>query len=140
MDLACTRFSGRPAPAHPGGAPNCPSWVMREGYSHELASCGFWPGGGEEGGFYAYAYPEPPGYPERSVRPDAAAYTPGGEYVLPYEAVASAAEPDQVLTGFLESTYAAAADLGGWDRSALETDPHRFDAGATATAVVRRGW
>ena len=128
MDLACTRFSGRPAPPHPGGAPNCPAWVMREGYSHELASCGFWPGaGGEQGAFYAYAYPEPPGYSERPVRPDAATYSPSGEYLLPYEAVASATDPDQVLTEFLQTTYAAAADLGGWDRPALEADPHRWD-------------
>ena len=92
MDLACTRFSGRPAPPHPGGAPNCPSWVMREGYSHELASCGFWPGGGEEGAFYAYAYPEPPGYADVSVRPADTRYE-AGEYLLPYETVASATRP-----------------------------------------------
>jgi hypothetical protein len=126
MDLACTRFSGRPAPPHPGGAPNCPAWVMREGYSHELASCGFWPAGGEEGAFYAYAYPEPPGYPQHPVRPDAAYYDPSGEFLLPYEAVAAAADPDRVLTDFLTSTYAAAADLGDWDRAALEADPHRW--------------
>jgi hypothetical protein len=128
MDLACTRFSGRPAPPHPGGAlPNCPRWVMREGYSHELASCGFWPGGGEEGAFYAYAYPEPPGYAAHPVRPETASYSPIGEFLLPYEAVAGAADPDRTLTEFLQTTYAAAADLAGWDRRALETDPHRFD-------------
>jgi hypothetical protein len=126
MDLACTRFSGRPAPPHPGGAPNCPSWVMQEGYSHELASCGFWPGGGEEGGFYAYAYPEPPGYRDQPVRPAAASYDPSGEFLLPYEAVATAADPDRTLTEFLDSTYAAAADLGGWDRRALDADPRRW--------------
>jgi hypothetical protein len=129
MDLACTRFSGRPAPPHPGGAPNCPAEVMLEGYSHELASCGFWPGGGEEGGFYAYAYPEPPGYATSSARPAAAHYD-NGEYVLPYEAVATAADPDAVLTEFLQTTYTAAADLGGWDRKALETDPRRWDQGS----------
>jgi hypothetical protein len=127
MDLACTRFSGRTAPPHPGGAPNCPVWVMREGYSHELASCGFWPDGGEEGAFYAYSYPEPPGYAEHPVRPEAAHYDPSGEFLLPYEVVAAAADPDRVLTGFLESTYGAAADLAGWNRAALEADPHRWD-------------
>jgi Family of unknown function (DUF5996) len=126
MDLACTRFSGRPAPPHPGGAPNCPDWVMREGYSHELASCGFWPGGGAEGAFYAYAYPEPAGFADYPVGPAAASYSRElGEFLLPYEVVADSADPDRVLMDFLQSTYAAAADLGGWDRRALETDPHR---------------
>jgi Family of unknown function (DUF5996) len=127
MDLACTRFSGRAAPPHPGGAPNCPAWVMREGYSHELASCGFWPGGGEEGAFYAYAYPEPPGFADHPVRPADARYTPGGEFLLPYEAVAGAANPDQALTEFLDTTYTAAADLAGWDRAAVETDSSRWN-------------
>ncbi len=125
LDLACTRFSGRAAPPHPGGAPNCPAWVMREGYSHELASSGFWPGGGEQGAFYAYAYPEPAGYTKTRVRPDAAYYDPSGEFLLPYEVVATAANPDQMLMDFLETTYTAAADLGGWDRAALEADPRR---------------
>ncbi|MCM4082432.1 DUF5996 family protein [Paractinoplanes hotanensis] len=118
MDLACTRFSGGIAPPHPGGAPNCPPWVMREGYSHELASFGFWPGGGEEGAFYSYAYPEPPGYAERT-----AAYYDKAlqECVLPYETVAEAADPDAALTEFLRTTYEAAADLAHWDRPALET-------------------
>jgi hypothetical protein len=94
---------------------------MREGYSHELASCGFWPGGGEEGAFYAYAYPEPPGYADRPVRPGAAAYDRAmGEFLLPYEAVADSPDPDRTLTDFLRSTYEAAADLGRWDRPALE--------------------
>ena len=115
MDLAYTRFSGRVAPPHPGGAPNCPPSVMHEGYSHELASFGFWPGGGEEGAFYAYAYPEPPGYPDHP-RYDKAVR----ELLLPYETVASAPDPDAVLTEFLESAYATAADLAGWDRAALE--------------------
>ena len=128
MDLACTRFSGRTAPAHPGGAPNCPDWVMQEGYSHELASCGFWPGGGEEGAFYAYAYPEPPGYADAQVGSAAASYSGElGEFLLPYEAVAAATDPDRVLAVFLEDTYAAAAELGGWQRADLETDPHRWD-------------
>jgi hypothetical protein len=116
MDLAYTRFSGRIATPHPGGAPNCPLSVMREGYSHELASCGFWPGGGEEGAFYAYAYPEPPGYAERTGFYDAASR----ELLLPYETVASAPDPDAVLIDFLRTAYEAAADLGGWDRDALE--------------------
>jgi hypothetical protein len=117
MDLAYTRFSGRIAPPHPGGAPNCPPWVMREGYSHELASFGFWPGGGAEGAFYAYAYPEPAGYAERT----AAYYDPAlSECVLPYEKVADASDPDAVLTEFLRTTYVAAADLADWDRPALE--------------------
>jgi len=129
MDLACTRFSGRPAPPHPGGAPNCPSWVMREGYSHELASCGFWPGGGAEGAFYAYAYPEPPGYAEAFVGPADTRYE-AGEFLLPYETVASATDPDRVLTEFLDTTYAAAADQGHWDRAALEVAaPVRRDPG-----------
>ena len=119
MDLACTRFSGRTAPPHPGGAPNCPAWVMREGYSHELASCGFWPGGGDEGAFYAYAYPEPPGYSDQLVRPAEALYT-AGEFLLPYEAVAAAPDPGRVLADFLDATYAAAANLADWDRAALE--------------------
>jgi hypothetical protein len=112
MDLAYTRFSGREAPPHPGGAPNCPPSVMREGYSHELASFGFWPGGGEEGAFYSYAYPEPPGYP------DTAGYDPGiRELLLPYETVAGAPDPDAFLTDFLRSGYTAAAELADWPGS-----------------------
>jgi Family of unknown function (DUF5996) len=121
MDLAYTRFSGRTAPQHPGGAPNCPPSVMHEGYSHELASFGFWPGGGQEGAFYAYAYPEPVGYPQAPIRPDAAYYDNDlGEFLLPYEAVADAPDPQRALLDFLESAYAAAADLSHWDRQALE--------------------
>jgi hypothetical protein len=117
MDLAYTRFSGAVAPQHPGGAPNCPPWVMHEGYSHELASFGFWPGGGEEGAFYAYAYPEPPGYAEST----APFYNESmKECVLPYETVADSADPDATLTEFLRTTYAAAADLANWDRPALD--------------------
>ncbi len=94
MDLACTRFSGRTAPKHPGGAPNCGDWVMVEGYSHELSSCGFWPGGGDEGAFYAYAYPEPDGFADYPVAPRAAFYsTDNGQFLLPYEAVRTAADP-----------------------------------------------
>ena len=124
MDLAYTRFSGRVAPPHPGGAPNCPPWVMREGYSHELASFGFWPGGGAEGAFYAYAYPEPPGYADRPAGPPGAGYDHAvREFLLPYEAVAAAADPDAALTDFLRATYEAAADLADWDRPSLEAAP-----------------
>jgi hypothetical protein len=124
MDMAVTRFSGRTAPRHPGGAPNCGDWVMVEGYSHELASCGFWPGGGEEGAFYAYAYPEPDSYAAAPVTPDAASYsTDFRQFLLPYEAVRTAADPDATLLGFLQTTYDAAANLSGWDRAALEYVP-----------------
>ncbi|MCA4724481.1 DUF5996 family protein [Mycolicibacterium fortuitum] len=127
FDMACTRFSGRPAPEHPGGAPNCADWVMVEGYSHELSSCGFWPGGGEEGAFYAYAYPEPEGFADYPVGPDAAFYSKDfRQFLLPYEAVRTSPEPDRDLMNFLQSTYAAAADLAGWDRAALECDPQRW--------------
>jgi hypothetical protein len=121
LDLATTRFSGRPAPKHPGGAPNCADWVMELAYSDEVSSCGFWPGGGAEGSFYSYAYPEPAGYTDFPVAPGAAAYDPERrEFILPYEAVRTAAEPESVLLSFLQSTYEAAADLASWDRAALE--------------------
>jgi hypothetical protein len=123
FDLATTRFSGRPAPRHPGGVPNCPNYVMVEAYAQECASAGFWPGGGIMGqpAFYAYAYPEPNGYAQARVEPAAAYYHPDlHEFVLPYEAVREAADPDQDLLAFLQTTYEAAADLGRWDRAALE--------------------
>lgn len=123
FDLAVTRFSGRPAPRHPGGAPNCPDYVMVEAYSHECSSAGFWPGGGpiEEAAFYAYAYPEPEGYASAPVQPAAASYHAGArEFILPYEAVRTAADPDAALLQFLQSTYEAAATHGRWDRDALE--------------------
>ncbi len=125
FDLAVTRFSGRAAPKHPGGVPNCADWVMQLAYSHEVSSCGFWPGGeGVEGSFYAYAYPEPRGFAEWEVGPHAAHYDKGlREFVLPYAAVRAAHDPDAVLLGFFQSTYDAAAELGGWDRSALEEEP-----------------
>jgi hypothetical protein len=124
MDMAVTRFSGRPAPRHPGGAPNCGDWVMVEGYSHELASCGFWPGGGQEGAFYAYAYPEPDRYSTAPVTPEAAFYsTDYHQFLLPYEAARAAAEPDATVMQFLQTTYEAAADLGRWDRAALDYHP-----------------
>jgi hypothetical protein len=122
LDLAHTRFSGRPAPAHPGGAPNCGPRVMWEAYSHEVSSCGYWPGPpGEEGVFYAYAYPEPPGYRDTVVTPDGARWDDAlGEFVLPYEAVRADREPDRLLLEFLQSTYTAAATTARWDRGALE--------------------
>jgi hypothetical protein len=123
FDLAATRFSGRPAPRHGGGAPNCPDYVMVEAYSHECSSCGFWPGAGPiaEPSFYAYAYPEPPGYAEHAVRPEGAYYHRDmHEFVLPYEVVRHAAAPDDALLAFVQSTYEAAAEHGRWDRAALE--------------------
>jgi hypothetical protein len=122
FDLAVTRFSGRDAPRHPGGVPNCADWVMEEAYSKELSSAGFWPGTGlGEAAFYSYAYPEPDGYRERDVEPDAAYYLDEmGEYVLPYEAVRTADDSDGTLLAFLQSTYEAAADRADWDRDALE--------------------
>ncbi|KPC84117.1 MULTISPECIES: DUF5996 family protein [Streptomyces] len=127
MDLACTRFSGRSAPPHPGGAPNCGDWVMVEGYSRELSSCGFWPGGGEEGAFYSYAYPEPEGFADHPVGPKGAYYsTENGQFLLPYETVRTAPEPDRALTEFLHTTYEAAAEHGGWERAQLEDDPRRW--------------
>jgi hypothetical protein len=122
-DLAVTRFSGRQAPQHPGGIPNLPDWVTREAYSHEVSSCGFWPGGGaiDDAAFYAYAYPEPGGFADASVGPDGAFYSRDyREFILPYERVAHAASPDDTLLEFLQSTYEAAATLGAWDRAALE--------------------
>jgi hypothetical protein len=123
FDLAVTRFSGRPAPPHPGGVPHLPAWVAREAYSHEVSSAGFWPGGGAVPYpvFYSYAYPEPDGFREAAVGPSGASYSSDlREFLLPYDAVRTAASPDGVLLEFLESTYRAAADLGRWDRSALE--------------------
>jgi hypothetical protein len=126
FDLAVTRFSGRRAPDHPGVAPNLANWVMREAYSHEVSSCGFWPGddASPAPAFYAYAYPVPPGFDRAPVRPDGAAWNGAlGEFILPYDAVRQAASPDAALLAFLQSTYAAAADLGRWDRAALERTP-----------------
>lgn len=120
-DLAVTRFSGRRAPKHPGGVPNCPDWVQELAYSHEVSSAGFWWGGGEEGAFYSYAYPQPPGFPDWPVEPAAAFFDTGlGEFLLPYSAVRTADDPDALLLTFLQSTYEAAAELGKWDRTALE--------------------
>jgi hypothetical protein len=122
IDLAYTRFSGRLAPPHPGGAPNCGPHVMREAYSHEVSSCGYWPGGpGEEGIFYAYAYPTPAGYRDTVIAPSGAWWDDAlGEFVLPYELVRTARDPDTTLLEFLQATYDAAADTGDWDRVALD--------------------
>jgi Family of unknown function (DUF5996) len=122
-DLAVTRFSGRSAPQHPGGVPNLPDWVAREAYSHEVSSCGFWPGGGPipYAAFYSYAYPEPAGFSEVAVKPDSAFYsTDLREFILPYDVVRQSQSPDETLLDFLQTTYAAAADLGKWDRALLE--------------------
>jgi hypothetical protein len=121
FDLACTRFSGRRAPRHPGGAPHCPDWVMVEAYSHECASCGFWPGDEKsQPFFYAYAYPEPEGYATRPVEAGARYDTTLREFVLSYEAVRAAANPDAMLLRFFQSAYEAAAEAGRWDRAALD--------------------
>jgi hypothetical protein len=126
FDLAVTRFSGRTAPSHPGGVPNLPDGVAREAYSHEVSSAGFWPGGGaiDDAAFYSYAYPEPPGFRTAAVRPAAAFFNRDlNEFILPYEAVRTAASPDDTLMEFLQSTYAAAATAGNWDRAGLECAP-----------------
>jgi hypothetical protein len=124
LDLACTRFSGRPAPEHPS-MPGLPDRVTRDAYSHEVSSCGFWPGAaGAEAMFYSYAYPEPPGYAQSAVVPAEASFNAQfGEFVLPYEAMRLSGDPDAVLLEFLQSTYEEAANCAGWDRLALEVDP-----------------
>jgi hypothetical protein len=125
FDLAMTRFSGRRAPLHPGGSPLLPDDITREAYSHEVSSAGFWPGGGpiDHASFYCYAYPEPAGFAKYPVEPAAAYYYEDfGQFLLPYDAVRTAKDPDATLFAFLRSTYAAAADLGGWDRAALECE------------------
>ena len=123
FDLAVTRFSGRPAPQHPGGVPHLPDWVAREAYSHEVSSCGFWPGNEAVPytAFYAYAYPEPAGFAKAKLRPAAAFYhSELHEFVLPYDKVREASSPDAMLLEFLQSSYEAAADLARWNRPALE--------------------
>jgi Family of unknown function (DUF5996) len=123
FDLAVTRFSGRAAPPLTAPAPNVAAWVMREAYSHEVSSCGFWPGNGGYGraAFYVYAYPEPPGYGDARLHTAEAFYDRDlGQFILPYDAVREARDPDALLLGFLQETYEAAAELAGWDRQALE--------------------
>jgi hypothetical protein len=122
-DLAVTRFSGRSAPQHPGGVPHLPDSVAREAYSHEVSSCGFWPGGGPVpyAAFYSYAYPEPAGFAAAPVLPAGAFYSNDlREFVLPYDVVRQSSDPDATLLEFLQSTYEAAANLANWDRNALE--------------------
>lgn len=125
FDLAVTRFSGQPAPKHPGGIPNMADWVTREAYSHEVSSCGFWPGGnGAEPIFYAYAYPVPSGFKEYAIEPKEASYSDNlGEFILPYDAVRTSQSPDELLQSFFQSTYLAAANQGKWDRATLERTP-----------------
>ena len=130
-DLAVTRFSGRPAPEHPGGIPNLPESVTREAYSHEVSSCGFWPGGGAISfpAFYSYAYPEPHGFAEAMVKPAAAFYNAQlREFVLPYDAIREDESPDDTLLEFLQTTYEAAANLAHWDRNSLERKARPEDA------------
>jgi len=126
FDLAVTRFSGRRAPRHPGGVPHLSDEVACEAYSHEVSSAGFWPGSGaiDYPAFYSYAYPEPPGFRTARVRPNAAFFSEAlGEFILPYDAVRNAAQPEQALLDFLQSTYEAAANAAKWDRDALECAP-----------------
>jgi len=122
FDLAVTRFSGRRAPLHPGGVPGLPDAVVREAYSHEVSSAGFWPGAEAfpRAAFYSYAYPEPAGFRARPVGPGSYFDTTLGEFILPYDTVAQAGQPDALLLDFLSTTYVAAAETGGWDRAALE--------------------
>ena len=126
MDLACTRFSGRTAPEHKS-MPGLPDRVTHDAYSHEVSSCGFWPGGlGMDAMFYSYAYPELPGFSEYRIGPATAKYNKDlGEFVLPFEAMRTSPDPDRTLLEFLQSTYEAAADCGKWDRAALEVPPLR---------------
>jgi hypothetical protein len=130
FDLAVTRFSGRRAPRHPGGIPNLSDAVACEAYSHEESSAGFWPGGGaiDYPAFYSYAYPEPTGFRAVKARPDAAFFSEAlGEFILPYDAVRTADDPDRALLEFLRSTYEAAATTAQWDREALECPPGQPD-------------
>jgi uncharacterized protein DUF5996 len=124
FDLAVTRFSGRTAPLHPGGVPHLPDAVAQEAYSHQESSAGFWPGGGgpiDYAAFYSYAYPAPEGFAAANVKPAQALFSKElGEFLLPYDAVRTARDPDAALMEFLQSTYDAAADLAKWDRKALE--------------------
>jgi hypothetical protein len=122
FDLAVTRFSGRRAPLHPGGVSGLPDAVVQEAYSHEVSSAGFWPGNDAfpQAAFYSYAYPEPPGFRLQAVAKGAHFETALGEFILPYDMVRQATDPDALLLDFLSSTYAAAADRGGWDRNLLD--------------------
>jgi hypothetical protein len=130
FDLAVSRFSGREAPKHPGGAPNLPLRVMQESYSHEVSSCGFWPGSEAYPSpvFYAYIYPTPPSFGTQKVKPEEAFYSKEmGEFLLPYDAVRQSGDPEQKLLEFLQSTYEAAANTARWDREKLEADFSAFE-------------
>jgi hypothetical protein len=121
LDLATSRFSGREAPLHPGGAPNCGPEVMHEAYSREVSSAGYWPGPTGSGCYYSYVYPEPPGFRSSPVQPTHATYESDlGEFILPYEVVRAATDPDATLLAFLQSTYEAAAEPESWNRALLE--------------------
>ena len=127
FDLAVTRFSGRRAPEHPGGVPHLNNQVAQEAYSHEVMSCGFWPGNElyPHAAFYSYAYPEPNHFAKARVKPDEAFYHPDlHEFLLPYETVRSSKDPSKLILEFMEASYRAAANLGEWDRDALEVSPH----------------
>jgi len=128
FDLACTRFSGRGAPRHPGGIPNVPDYVMQEAYSRECISAGWWPGTVDSPvpypAFYAYAYPEPDGCSAAPIKPAEAHYHPQmREWILPYYTVRESNDPEGMILEFLESTYETAAVLGGWDVEALRASP-----------------
>ena len=134
FDLAMSRYSGRSAPRHPGGIPNCPDWVMEESTSREEVAVGWWASNAEFGpAFYAYAYPEPPGYALATVPPGSFYDKRLGEFVLPMDAARKTADPDATVLEFLENAYAAAADLGDWDRASLE-------AAMTPSRPPRRAW
>jgi hypothetical protein len=124
FDLAVTRFSGRPAPRHPGGVPNCPDWVQEEAYSHEVSSAGWWPASPDVGpAFYSYTYPQPAGFAQATVRPDRGTFSAEfGEFLLRDDDLAGSSDPESTVLDFLESTYEAGATLSGWDRGALEAD------------------
>jgi hypothetical protein len=127
FDLAVTRFSGRRAPEHPGGIPHLPDRVTREAYSHEVSSCGFWPGSEQmpQPVFYSYAYPEPERFSRATVRPEGAGYNSElREFIFPYDEARQSASPDDALLEFLQSSYEAAADFGAWDRTELERTEH----------------
>jgi hypothetical protein len=138
FDLAMTRFSGRRAPEHPGGIPHTPDFVTREAYSHEVASWGFWPGSGPVPGpaFYAYAYPEPPGFQTATARPPSAYYHPDlSEFLLTLDDVRRLDDPERAILDFFQSTYDAAADLGKWDRAALDRTPAELNALAASIGI-----
>lgn len=140
FDLATTRYSGRPAPLHPGGVPNCPTWVMQEAYSREEHSVGWWPSIEPPGpAFYAYVYPEPEGFRSAPIRPEGAVFDPRyGEMLLPHDVVQASADPDATVLEFFQSTYDAGADLAHWDRAILEPSAPADRPPRHPWSVVRR--